>query len=134
VTPLKKETTSCYPPLNLNAVFKGLLAAIIITILGSALSGIIYHATALSEQTLPLVSSSLFYFSIFVGSIFAAREAGYKGLVHGIGVALLFVLFGWLLSNLFLHVKATFLVVLQKMIISLVTGALGGVLGVGLSR
>jgi len=133
VVPLKKETTS-YPPLNLNAVFKGLLAAIITTILGSAVSGVVYHVTTLSEQTLPLASSGLFYFSIFTGSVFAAREAGCKGLVHGIGVALLFVLFGWLLANLFLNAKAAFLVVLQKTIISLVTGALGGVLGVGLSR
>ncbi|SFR06431.1 TIGR04086 family membrane protein [Desulfoscipio geothermicus] len=133
MVPLKKETTS-YPPLNLNAVFKGLLAAIITTILGSAVSGVVYHVTTLSEQTLPLASSGLFYFSIFTGSVFAAREAGCKGLVHGIGVALLFVLFGWLLANLFLNAKAAFLVVLQKTIISLVTGALGGVLGVGLSR
>lgn len=130
---LKKETTG-YPPLSFNAVLKGLMAALIITILGCAIFGVVYHVTALSEKTLPLTTGGLFYFSVFAGSLYAAREAGFKGLVHGIGVAVLFVIVGWFLAKAILHVNAAFFVVMQKTIVSCIAGAVGGILGVGLSK
>ncbi len=133
VTLLKNEKTT-YPPLSLNAILKGVLAALIITVLGSALLGIAYYATSLGEKTLPLTSSILYYISIFAGSVLAARWAGYKGLVHGIGVAVIFMFLGWLIGHFLLHTTAAAGVVLQKAIISCLAGAVGGVLGVGVSR
>ncbi|KAF1084673.1 hypothetical protein SPSYN_02452 [Sporotomaculum syntrophicum] len=127
-----EKTTSS--PLSLNAIFKGLLAALIITVLGSALLGIIYYVTSIGETTLPLTSSILYYISIFAGSVLAARWAGCKGLVHGIGVALLFMLLSWLIGHFLLHTSLTAGVSLQKAVISCLAGAVGGVLGVGFSR
>ncbi len=133
VTQLKNEKTT-YSPLSLNAILKGVLAALIITVLGSALLGIAYHVTSLGEKTLPLTSSILYYISIFAGSVLAARWAGYKGLVHGIGVAVIFMLLSWLIGHFLLNTAAAAGVVLQKAIISCLAGAVGGVLGVGISR
>lgn len=127
-----EKTTSS--PFSLNAIFKGLLAALIIAVLGSALLGFVYYVTSISETTLPLASSILYYISIFAGSVMAACWAGGKGLVHGISVALLFMLSGWLIGHFLLHTTLTAGVSLQKAVISCLAGAVGGVLGVGLSK
>ncbi|WP_347491009.1 TIGR04086 family membrane protein [Desulfoscipio sp. XC116] len=129
-----KHDGATYPPLSLNAVLKGVLAALIITVLGSAVLGIFYHVISLGEKTLPMASNILYYISVFGGSVLAARWAGYKGLVHGIGVAVLFLLFGWLIGHYLLHTSAATGAVLQKAFISCLAGAVGGVLGVGVSR
>jgi len=130
---LKNEKTT-YSPFSLSAIFKGVLAALIITVLGSALLGIIYYFTPIGEKTLPMTSSIIYYVSIFAGSVLAARWAGCKGLLHGIGVAVIFLLLSWLIAHLLLHNAAVNGALLQKMIISCLTGAIGGILGVGLSR
>ncbi|AGL01449.1 TIGR04086 family membrane protein [Desulfoscipio gibsoniae] len=130
---LKNEKTT-YPPLSLSAVLKGVLAALIVTVLGSALLGILYHVTSLGEKTLPLASNTLYYVSVFAGGLLAARWAGYKGLVHGIGVAVVFLLFSWLISSFLLHTQSAAGATFQRVIISCLTGAVGGILGVGVSR
>ncbi|MBF7083319.1 TIGR04086 family membrane protein [Desulfallas sp. Bu1-1] len=133
MTPLREEKSG-YFSFKLNAVFKGVIAALIITILGCTISGIFYHVTSLTEKTLPVTATSLFYLSIFLGSVFAAREAGCKGLLHGIAVALLFIVLGLLIAKAFLHMGVTSIMLLQKGFFSLMAGAVGGVLGVGLSK
>ena len=127
-----EKTTSA--SFSLNAIFKGVLAALIITVLGCALLGIVYYVTSISETTLPLVASILYYISVFAGSVMAARWAGGKGLVHGIGVALLFILLGWLIGHFLLQTTMVVGVSLQKTIIAILVGAVGGVMGVGLAR
>lgn len=123
-----------YPPLNLQAIMKGVLTALIITVLGSAVLGVAYHFTSLAEKTLPQASNILYYLSVFVGSLSSARWAGYKGLVHGIGVAVVFVLFGWLIANYLLHTQNLSNALWQKAIFSCLVGAVGGILGVGVAR
>lgn len=120
--------------LNAGAVLKGLTAALVITVTGCALMGTVYHLTSLSEESLPQTSASLFYLSIFAGSIVASREAAYKGLLHGIMVALMFVLVSWLVAKFFMGHGVSFIYTIQKALISIVSGAIGGILGVGLSR
>lgn len=130
---LKNEKTT-YPPLSLSAILKGVLAALIITVLGSALLGIAYYVTSLGEKTLPLTSSIVYYLSVFVGSVLAARWAGYKGLIHGIGVAVVFILLAWLIGHFLLQNAVATGVAVQKVIISCLAGAVGGILGVGVSK
>lgn len=120
--------------LNTSAVLKGLVAALVITVTGCALMGTVYHLTALSEESLPRTSASLFYLSIFAGSVVAARQAAYKGFLHGVIVALMFVLVSWLVAKFFMGLGVSFIYTVQKALISIVSGALGGILGVGFSR
>ena len=119
---------------NTNAVFKGVAAALVITIAGSAIMGSVYHLTALSEESLPQASASLLYFSIFAGSVVAAREAAYKGFLHGAMVALMFILVSWLVAKLFMGLQASFVYTVQKALIAIISGAIGGIFGVGISR
>nr|WP_279233161.1 TIGR04086 family membrane protein [Desulfallas thermosapovorans] len=113
---------------------KGVLAALIITVLGSAVLGIAYHVTGLAEKTLPQASNVLYYLSVFVGSLLSARWAGCKGLVHGIGVAVIFVLFGWLIAHFLLYTQNVSSALWQKALFSCLIGSVGGILGVGVAR
>ncbi len=133
MVPLKQERTG-HPLLNLSSVLKGVLVALIITILGCALLGVVYHVTSVTEKTLPLAATVLFYVSIFAGSASAARDAGCKGLLHGIGVAVVFVALAWLMSVFLLQVQGKALSLLVKGLTSCLAGGAGGILGVGLSR
>ncbi len=129
-----KDERMVYPVLNVSAVLRGVLAALVLTILGSALLGVVYQLTNLSEKTLPATATVLFFTSIVIGSFIAARVAGVKGLLHGVVVAVLFLLLGWLIAVVFFDFKAVAGNMFAKGGLSLLAGAAGGVLGVGFSR
>ncbi|KJS10843.1 MAG: hypothetical protein VR67_16225 [Peptococcaceae bacterium BRH_c8a] len=120
--------------LSFSAITKGILIALVITVLGSALLSVVYQMTGVAEKTLPATSVALFYVSILIGSFLAAREAGSRGLLHGIVVAILFMLLGLLLAGLFFDFKTAAGNLLLRGGLSGIAGAVGGVLGVGLSR
>jgi len=128
------EKRAGFGTLNFASVIKGALIALVITVLGSALLGVVYQMTGLAEKTLPGLSVALFYLSILVGSFWAARDAGSRGLLHGVLVALLIVLLGLLLTGLFFDFQAATENLLLRSGLSGFAGAMGGVLGVGLSR
>ena len=129
---LKEERT--VRTLKFSSVVKGALAALALTVLGSAITGAAYQLTSVAESTLPATSTALFYFSIMAGSFIAARDAGARGLLHGVAVALLFLLVGLFISSLLFDAKVAPGSLLLKGGLSGVVGAVGGVLGVWLSR
>lgn len=129
-----KENRTGYLAVNWQAVFKGILAALVITFLGCIILGLSYHFTMLSEKTLPVTASVLFYTSIFLGSILAAWGAGHKGLLHGITVTIIFIILSMIIAKLFLQMGTSFPIIAQKGLIAVLAGAVGGIIGVSLSR
>ena len=129
-----KEDRAGFGALSLSAIIKGVLIALVITVLGSALLSVVYQMTGVAEKTLPGTSVALFYLSILIGSFLAARDAGSRGLLHGLVVAILFMLLGLLLAGLFFDFKAVAGNLILRGGLSGIAGAVGGVLGVGLSR
>lgn len=87
----------------------------------------------MSEHSLPWFSAGLFFVSVLAGAWSAASRAGNRGLFHGLGVAVLFFLLSWLLAATILPIQVSFVPLIHKLLLSLVAGALGGVLGVGSS-
>lgn len=118
--------------IKFTAIFKGMLLALALSIIFSVLSGLIYHLTSIPEHTLPWAAALILGASACGGAASAGRNAGNKGLYHGILVGLLFFLAVWLAAGLFMPGQAV-LSNLQKFIITLVAGSLGGIIGVGLS-
>jgi len=129
-----KEDKAGFGALSFAAIVKGVLIALIITVLGSALLGVVYQLTGVAEKTLPATSVALFYLSILIGSFLAARDAGSRGLLHGVVVAILFMLLGLMLAGLFFDFKTAAGNLLLRGSLSSIAGAVGGVLGVGISR
>ncbi len=117
---------------NISAVLKGTFLTLAVSLLLSIGTGIVYHVSSITEQTLPWFTGAILAASAFSGSLAAGRQAGSRGLYHGLATGLLFFLALWLLAGLFLPGQAG-LSIFSKFLLSLSAGALGGVVGVSLT-
>lgn len=118
---------------NIGAVLKGTILTLAVSLLLSVGTGVVYHVSSLTEQTLPWLTGVILAVSAFSGSMAAGRQAGSKGLYHGLATGLLFFLALWLLAGLFLPGQAG-MSMFFKFLLTLGTGTLGGIIGVGLTE
>lgn len=118
--------------ININAVLKGTFLTLAVSLALSVGTGVVYHVSSVTEQTLPWFTGAILAVSAFSGSLAAGRQAGSRGLYHGLATGLLFFIAIWLLAALFLPGQAS-LSIFSKFLISLGAGAVGGVIGVGLA-
>ncbi|MHB8157033.1 MAG: TIGR04086 family membrane protein [Desulfocucumaceae bacterium] len=127
-----KPSATSRPSINFTAIFRGLAAALGLSLAGSFLLGVVYHYTGLKESTLPLSSSILLFASVFLGGFLSSRHSGSRGLFHGLSVGFLVFILIWLFTGLFLATGLGFIPLLQKFLVCAVGGTLGGIFGVGL--
>lgn len=118
--------------IDIGAVLKGTFLTLAISLVLSAGTGFVYHVTSVTEQSLPWFTGAILVASAFSGSLAAGKQAGNRGLYNGLATGLLFFLVILLLAGLFLPGQAG-LSVFPKLLLSLGAGALGGVIGVGLT-
>ncbi|MDD2432292.1 MAG: TIGR04086 family membrane protein [Clostridia bacterium] len=113
-------------------VCKGLLCSILITIVFSLSFGLLLQYTPLSENYLPSISTFVFFISMLLGSTIAAYTAGHKGLLYSTTVSFTY----FLLTLLFCFFPApsllTFSLLLKKTFLTITSGILGGIIGIGL--
>jgi len=128
-----KRPSPTRPALDFGGIFKGSLIALAVALAGSFFLGLIYHFTGLREASLPVSSSVILLFGVFCGGYSAARRSGSRGLFHGVGVGLVIFILIWLLMAFFLPAGAAFFPVVQKLLVCLAGGALGGVVAVARS-
>jgi putative membrane protein (TIGR04086 family) len=118
--------------LQISYVFKGLLSSIIITIILSIIFSLLLQYTPLSESLLSGFSTFVFFISMFLGSTIAAHTAGHKGLLYSTTVSfsyfLLILCFCLCLDSSLL----TFPLILKKIVSTIVSSFLGGIIGIGL--
>jgi len=119
------------PNPNYPAILKGTAITICLSLLLSAVAGLIYHLSPLSEQTLPWSTILIIFISVFSGAFLAGREASSNGLFHGLAVGLLLFLISWLVVLLFLAGPLANIILLEKLLLCTAAGALGGAVGVG---
>lgn len=117
---------------SFGAVLKGILITIVASLLLSFMVGATYYFTSITEHSLPWSTAAILAASSFGGALFAGREAGNKGLYHGLLVGLVFFLIVWLVAGLFLPGQIM-LGTLYKLLIIMAAGGVGGIIGVGLS-
>lgn len=115
------------------AIGRGLLVALVLSVLLSLFSTLILHFSSLSERFLPWIAAAILLISVFCGSGLAAARAGKKGLLHGLGVGLGFLVLLLILGTLLFPDPLTLMGVLEKLLLAASAGALGGVLGVALA-
>lgn len=125
-----KSTTGEFKP---GAMIKGLIWALVITIfLGIVVSLLLQH-TALSESLLNNFSTFIFFISMFLGATIGARIAGSKGLFHGLSVSMVYLILIVVTGLLWSPDTFTAGLVLKRTAYALVSGLLGGIVGIGLS-
>jgi len=113
------------------SVFRGLLTALAAMLIGILFLGIIYYFTGITESTMPVTASILLFIGVSLGGFYSSRHSGSKGLVHGLATGIAVFILIWLLMGIFLPAGVAFFPLIQKLLICLVGGSLGGIFGVG---
>lgn len=119
--------------LQVGCVIRGVVWAFLVTvILGIALS-IILHFTELSESLIAGFSLLILFLSMLLGSSGGAMTAGSKGLLHGLSVCLVYFLATLLIGLIWNAGAITLFFIVKRLLLALVSGVLGGIIGIGLS-
>ncbi|HZK35086.1 MAG TPA: TIGR04086 family membrane protein [Bacillota bacterium] len=113
-------------------VFKGSVFAVIITLIFIIIFSVVMELTELHDSIIQPVVQVIRVFSIVFAGAYAARLTRSKGWLKGAATGLLYILLVSLISILF-GGKVNFdRVLLSDTIMALVTGAIGGAIGINL--
>ncbi len=109
-------------------ILKGVLLASILAMLMSLVFGVLLSYTSLPESELSI--NIIFSTSIFIASFITAYQAGTRGLYYGLAVGVGFILLVLILSSVFWADTPSWLKLGEKTILALVSGGIGGIIGV----
>lgn len=115
---------------NIKKVIKGSAFSIIITLIGLLVYSIILSYTSVSESTMPTIVIIITAISILIGSTISTSNIKKNGIINGMFVGLIYIAIIYLLSSI---VTGNFLLNITSIIMiitSVLTGALGGIIGV----
>ena len=115
---------------NIKKVIKGSAFSIIITLIGLLVYSIILSYTSVSESTIPTIVIIITAISILIGSTISTSNIKKNGIINVMFVGLIYIAIIYLLSSI---VTGNFLLNITSIIMiitSVLTGALGGIIGV----
>jgi putative membrane protein (TIGR04086 family) len=109
-------------------VLKGIIFAGILAMLFSLAFGLLLSFTSFPESDLSI--NIIFGASILISAFITAYQAGTKGLYYGLAVGLGFIVLVLILSAIFWSDTPSWLRMGEKTIVALVSGGVGGIIGV----
>lgn len=119
---------------NLVIELNGLARALVMSLVLSVGTAVVVYFTGLAETVFPTVGKIVIISSIFVGACYISRLRGSRGLLRGINFGLIFFILMLITTLAFdpslVQMKSFF----YTLLLCLASGALGGVLGIGLSE
>ena len=117
---------------NIKRVLKGSAFSIVITLIGLLIYSIILSYTSVAESTIPTIIIIITGISILIGSTISTANIKKNGIVNGILVGLIYISLIYLLSSI---ITGNFLLNINSIImiiVSVLTGAVGGIIGVNM--
>lgn len=115
---------------NIKRIIKGSAFSIVITLIGLLVYSIILSYTSISETTMPATIIIVTAVSILIGSTISTANIKKNGILNGVLVGIIYIAIIYLISSI---VTGNFLLNTNSiimMIASVLTGALGGIIGV----
>lgn len=115
---------------NIKRIIKGSIFSIVITLIGLLVYSIILSYTSVSESTMPATIIIITAVSILIGSTISTSNIKKNGIVNGVLVGIIYIAIIYLISSI---VTGNFLLNTNSIIMviaSVLTGALGGIIGV----
>lgn len=109
---------------------KGVLIAALITLVIFSLAALILSYTPLPESAIPYITFGTQIIGSLISGFIPAKRAGTKGLLTGGLSALIYMLIIWLVSSLASDGFYMGSHILTMFLVSLASGALGGIMGV----
>ncbi|MDN4526261.1 TIGR04086 family membrane protein [Fictibacillus fluitans] len=83
-----------------SAMIKGVAAILVAIIISSLILSLLLRFTSFTELSLKWVTTGLSFLSLFIGGFLSGKKGKEKGMMLGIGTALLFSLFVFLVQYL----------------------------------
>lgn len=115
-----------------SAVLKGILTAVAVSLILSAIIGVVYHFSSITGAAIPWLTVVILAVGAFSGALITGKDVGNKGLYYGLATGLVFFLVILLAAKLFMPGQSA-LGIVYKLLITAAAGTVGGIIGVGLS-
>lgn len=113
-------------------ILKGLAVSYIITFAMILIISLLLTYTSLKESTIPIINTIAMIGSIVCGSIYLTLNTGEKGWLNGMLIGFLYFLILLILNKTFIKTFSFNTYSFSKFMISLVTGIIGGMIGINL--
>ncbi len=131
---IKKIENKNKKQLNLKKIFKGAIIAIIITIILLIVFSAILTYSSVQENIIPIVTILITGISILSGAILSACTIKTRGILTGIAVGSIYIFFIYTLSSIIIKNFYLNKYSLIMIIISIILGAIGGIIGVNFKK
>jgi len=115
---------------NIKRIIKGSLLSIVITIILLLIFATLLTYTSLAENTIPIVILVITGISILIGSQISTVHIRKNGIINGGLIGIIYILVIYLISSI---VTGNFSLSIYSgimIVVSMITGALGGIIGV----
>ncbi|MDD3365273.1 MAG: TIGR04086 family membrane protein [Syntrophomonas sp.] len=113
---------------------KGLGNAIIIALLLCTLASILVYFTGLKETLLNPIAKLVLVISVFSGGCYVSKAYGNKGLVRGVSLGIMFFTLMFITTLIYSPAHIYFKGFVYTLTVCIVSGGIGGILGIGLSE
>ena len=113
-------------------LLKALVLSYILTLMLVLITSFLLTYTALKESIIPLLNTITIIISITIGAIYMAIKIGEKGWLNGGILGVIYFLILLILNYFFVKPFTIDIFSLGKFFVSLITGMIGGVLGINL--
>lgn len=117
---------------ELKYLIKGLLFCLVFSIAALIILALVLKLTSLSESKLPLFNNLIMIISIAIGAIYASGKSNQNGWLIGAVIGLIYYIFILILSLIFIHDSSLSLFIIPKMLMAIISGVIGGVIGINL--
>ncbi|HLR34198.1 MAG TPA: TIGR04086 family membrane protein [Tissierellales bacterium] len=114
------------------SLLKSLVLSYIVTLGLVLIMAIMLTYTPLKEKSIPLLNTITMMISIITGAIYLTLKIGEKGWLNGGIVGVVYYLILLLINIIFIKNHSIDIYTTSKIIISLVTGVIGGMIGINL--
>jgi len=119
---------------NLSVELNGLVRAILISLFLAAAAAVVVYYTKLSEESFGLLAQLILAIGVFSGAAYVAKVRATRGLVRGLNfgvmVFILMLITTVAVNPSLITLKSS----LYNLLLCMASGALGGILGIGLSN
>lgn len=117
---------------HIKYIIKGLALAYVFTLVLVLVVSFLLTYTRLKESTIPLLNTIIMIISISVGAIYIAVNIGERGWLNGGILGVFYFIILILFNYLFVKPFTFDIFSISKFFISLITGIIGGILGINL--
>ena len=121
-------------PANIMRIVKGVVLVISLSLILLLIFALLLTYTNISEDTMMPVVMTIVGISILIGSTICARKIKKNGIMNGGLVGFIYILLLYLVSSLCLVGFSITINSFVMLIVGLITGMLGGIIGVNLNK